>query len=292
MCVISFNIIYIVLCIISKPLAQQILCLSHRGSATTLSVVLNSYLFTVSASAITTFLTAWQSPISPTRHMETTQFLPPVTVKTTPIRVAVRISCYFPDICIQLFAFFLRQRWRQEIPLRALRLPDTMHVSRSSGEVKLFFPVSFLHINSISLCILLDLFSSSRFSLHFPKSCSDHWMFSARQHKQSCSFLDLPQHRESIWAMEKKTFTGLSGAFNTTVAAVPSGRESWIVCDLQLVTCSELLWWASKAEQHGSGRIAVSIVQNESRRNKVSAPSSLNIFPHGTMCIFCPVLCS
>lgn len=41
---------------ISKPLAQQILCLSHRGSATTLSVVLNSYLFAVSASAITVFL--------------------------------------------------------------------------------------------------------------------------------------------------------------------------------------------------------------------------------------------
>lgn len=51
----------------------------------------------------------------------------------------VRISCYFPDICIQLFTFFLRQRWRQGISLRAHRLPATMHVSRSSRAVKLFF---------------------------------------------------------------------------------------------------------------------------------------------------------
>lgn len=186
---------------ISKPLAQPILCLSHRGSATTLSVVLNSYLFAVSASAITAFLSliTWQSPIPLTRHMETTQFLLPVSVRVQPF--TVRISCYFPDICIQLFAFFLRQRWRQGIPLKAHRLPATMHVSRSSKEVKLCFPASFLHITHIFLCIIVNLFSSSWFSLCFPKSYSRS-LLSARQHTKSPFILASPQHRGSIWAVE------------------------------------------------------------------------------------------
>lgn len=85
MCVISSTISHIVLWVISKPLAQQILCLFHRGSATTLSIVLSSY-FSVSVSAIKAFfsLTTWQSLISPTRCMDMTQFLPPISVKGTP----------------------------------------------------------------------------------------------------------------------------------------------------------------------------------------------------------------
>lgn len=248
---------------ISKPLAQQILCLSHRGSATTLSVVLNSYLFAVSASAITAFLSliTWQSPIPLTRHMETTQFLLPVSVRVQPF--TVRISCYFPDICIQLFAFFLRQRWRQGIPLKAHRLPATMHVSRSSKEVKLCFPASLLHITHIFLSIIVNLFSPSWFSLCFPKSYSDHcFLPGSIQNPPSSSLRPNTEGAFEQWKIVPdsfKTFPGLSGAFDTTVSAVPSDRESCIVRDLQLVTCSELVSLGSaRAEEHRSYRAAVS----------------------------------
>lgn len=68
-CIIRLNNDHKILCTTSKHFAQWIPFLSHRGSTTTLSVVLNSYFIVVSAPAIkeSLSLSAWLCPISLTR---------------------------------------------------------------------------------------------------------------------------------------------------------------------------------------------------------------------------------
>lgn len=87
----------------------------------------------------------------------------------------VRISCYFPNIYTQFFAFFSKAEAEAVNPCVGFLTPyHHAWLSRSSGPVKVIFS-SLISPHKPQLpCIIVDLFSPSSFSLSFLKPCSDH----------------------------------------------------------------------------------------------------------------------